>query len=288
MPTSKSRPSGGPVLAVLSTALLCASAAAQADGTDASPPEVPVGMRARLDSVVLPGPALIVAPRQRGAPLVLHIVDHYPHGTATRYDFEYYGLEPGQYDLGALLVRADGSAVQALPPVAVTVVPVRPPHEIEPNPLQVERPPAIGGYRTWLVVAGIVWGIGLLAILFAGRRRRKNEAAVAARPRTLADRLRPMVEDAMHGRLDDGGKATLERLLVGYWRERLGLTEAKASAAMAALREHEQAGALVRQLEEWLHRPAPTAPVDINALLEPYRNAPDPEARDSTGAAGAA
>src|SRR5262245_22427723 len=59
-----------------------------------------VGMPARIDQIVLPGTELEVKPLEgRRAPVVLRIVSVAPHGTAFRYDLEYYGLEKGTFDL---------------------------------------------------------------------------------------------------------------------------------------------------------------------------------------------
>jgi hypothetical protein len=92
----------------------------------------------------------------------------------------------------------------------------------------------------------------------------------------MADRLRPLVEAAMAGRIGVAQKAELERLLIGYWRRRLGLERAEPSRVMAVLREHDEAGPLLRRLEDWLHRPPGEAagPADVAALLEPYRSIP--------------
>src|SRR5262245_49219942 len=69
-----------------------------------------VGMSGRMDQVVLPGSELEVKPLEdRRTPVVLRIANVYPHGTAKRYDFVYYGLEPGSYDLRNFLRRKDGS-----------------------------------------------------------------------------------------------------------------------------------------------------------------------------------
>ncbi|MEO6593187.1 MAG: hypothetical protein ABIP94_00370, partial [Planctomycetota bacterium] len=89
---------------------------------------------------------------------------------------------------------------------------------------------------------------------------------------SLADRLRPLVEAVAAGRADDAGKAELERLLLAFWRARLGLKQAKAQAALAEMRQHAEAGALLRQLEAWLHMPVPPASLDVAALLAPYRS----------------
>src|SRR5262249_48303797 len=53
-----------------------------------------VGMPARIDQLVLPGPELEAKPVEGKAPIVLRVVATYPHGTAFRYDLVYYGLDP--------------------------------------------------------------------------------------------------------------------------------------------------------------------------------------------------
>src|SRR4051794_25995117 len=86
-----------------------------------------VGMPARIDQVVLPGPELEARPLDdpRG-PVVLRVVDTYPHGTAFRYDLVYYALEPGTFDLKDYLRRKDGSSTAGLPSLKVTVDPLLP------------------------------------------------------------------------------------------------------------------------------------------------------------------
>jgi hypothetical protein len=107
----------------------------------------------------------------------------------------------------------------------------------------------------------------------------------------MADRLRPLVDAAMAGSLGDRQKAELERLLIGYWRKRLGLERAEPSRIMAVLREHDEAGPLLRRLEDWLHRPPgeSSGPADVAALLEPYRSIPaeDPEGSGMAAATAA-
>lgn len=242
-----------------------------------------VGMPARLEQVVLPGPELEVKPiEDRRAPLVVRIAAVYPHGTDFRYDIIYYGLEPGRYDLRESLRRKDGAPLKDLPALPVSVEPVLPPGQIEPHRPPLESSPRLGGYR-WLAIAGgLAWFAGLVAIALGGRRRRIAAEAAAARPMSLADRLRPLVEAAMAGTLGRGQEAELERLLIGYWRRRLGLERAEPARVMAVLREHDEAGPLLRRLEDWLHRPPGEAAraADVAALLAPYRSIPaeEPEA----------
>ena len=236
-------------------------------------PTATVGMPGTIDGIVLPGSELEVKRREdRDAPIVLRIVATYPHGTAHRYDMIYYGLEPGRHDLKEYLRRADGSTIDDVPALPVEVVSVLPAGQIQPNMLRAERAPRLGGYRTALFVLGGVWIVGLLAIVLTRRSKRRREALAARRPVTLAERLRPLVEAAREGRLDEHQKGELERMLLAYWRRRLNLYDLKPADAVAQLREHEQAGPLIRQLESWLHAPGRADSVDIGELLEPYQD----------------
>jgi hypothetical protein len=232
-----------------------------------------VGLPVRINQLVLPGTELEVKPPERRTPVVLRIVNVWPHGTAFRYDLEYYGLEPGTFDLKDYLRRKDRSSAADLPAIPVIVQSVLPPGQVLPGELPRQPSPRLGGYRTALIAAGALWVAGLAAILLVGRRRRKA-AAVAAKPLTLADRLRPLVEGAVAGRLPPGRLAELERTLIVYWGRRLNLRERKPAEALAVLRQHPEAGPLLRQLEIWLHQPAGAGKIDVAGLLAPYQNVP--------------
>jgi hypothetical protein len=125
-----------------------------------------------------------------------------------------------------------------------------------------------------LIVGGVSWLLGLLAILWFGRRRKAATAAADAKPLTVADRLRPLVEAAIAGKLTHKQRAELERTLLAFWRRRLGLEKQKPAEAMALLRAHPEAGQLLEQLEIWLHRPGTAEAVNVTALLRPYQHIP--------------
>lgn len=238
------------------------------------PPPVSVGMVGHLNAIVLPGSELEVTPvENRKTPVVVRITAVAPHGTAHRYDLTYYGIEAGHYDLRSFLRRKDGSSADDLPPMPVTIQSALPPGQILPHTPESARRRGLGGYYLILAGAVLTWLIGLLAILFVGRKR-TAQAAMAARPMTLADRLRPLVEQGLAGRLTPENRANLERSLIGYWRKRLRLEDARPAEAFAVLRHHADAGPLLTQLETWLHRPGPTDAVDVTALLAPYRSIP--------------
>lgn len=238
--------------------------------------ETTVGMPARISSRVLPGSELIVARTDANAPLVLRIVATYPHGDAHRYDFEFWALESGEYDLREHLERADGSPLGAdeLPPIPVKVGAVLANPRAEPHAPLSRAARDIGGYRTLLIAAGLAWVVGLAWMLWSWRERRAHGAGAAARPRTLAERLRPLVERARKGQLSSEERAQLELSLIAFWRRKLRMEGERPEVALARLREHAQAGPLLVSLEQWLHEPSPREEVDVAALLEPYRDLP--------------
>jgi hypothetical protein len=247
-------------------------------------PETTVGMSGRLEGVVLPGPELEAKPiPDRRVPLVLRVARVYPHGTAFRYDLEYFALEPGTHDLRGYLRRKDGSPADGIPALTVKANPVLPPGQVEPNKLEIESGPRVGGYRLLVIGFWVLWGLGLAAIVGSFFfPRRKRAAAADDRPVSLAERLRPLVEGAVAGKLSQAELAGLERALLAYWRKRLGLEHAEPGEAIDVLRRHPEAAPLLAELEKWLHRPGPPEAVDVGGLLAPYRDLP-PEAIDLTG-----
>lgn len=242
---------------------------------ETAPRESTVGMSVRIEQLVLPGGELEAVPNDdRKMPIVLRIIRVYPHGDAFRYDLEYYALEPGRFDLKTYLRRKDGSATTGLPSIPLHVTPLLPSGQITPNPLEIDRPGFLGGYRTWLLAAGVIWGLGFVSIVYFGfvRRRRPAAEAVSARPVSLADRLRPLIAGAIDGKLSQAQLASLERGLLAFWRKRLHLEDSDPAAAIEQLRRHAEAGPLLEQLERWLHRPEMAASVDPAALLGPYQH----------------
>lgn len=235
---------------------------------------VTVGIPGLLHGVVLPGSEFEAVPASLESKVVVRVAAVDPHGTAHRYDLEFTGFEPGDYDLREFLRRVDRTAVGELPPLPVRVTSALPAGQVEPAPLPSVPTEGLGGYRRTLWIAGGAWAVGLLLLLFVGRRRRTT-AAVAAPPPTLAERLRPLVDAAIAGRLPPARLHELERLLLGHWRQRLHIEHLDMAAAIAQLRADAEAGALLRALERWLHAsPAQRQPVDVEALLRPYVDVP--------------
>ena len=239
--------------------------------------EATVGMTGEIEDHVISGPRLEPIPLTDSAtPIVLRVKADYKHGDGYRYHFEYYGLEPDSYNLIDFLRPmggADSAALAKAEPLEVKIVPVLADDQIQLNLAEPPSIPSLGGYRLWLKVAVGLWIFGLLAILFCRRRKGSVSSEEARAERTFADELRPLVEKAMRGTMSGKENADLERMLLGYWRERLDLKDENPIQALATLRKHEEAGPLMIQLERWLHQPQPESDVDLTKLLEPYRHA---------------
>lgn len=232
-----------------------------------------VGMPTRIVDLRLPGSPLEVIPIERDAEMVVRILQTIGDGpNQHRYELEYYCLEPGEYNLADYLQRKDGTSTDDLPEINVSVEAKLPAGQVKPNELTAKPTPRVGGYTMWLLIGGLLWVCGFFAILFVGRGKLTPEQQ-AAKQMSLADRMRPLVEEAMSGELPGSKQAELERMLLTYWRGKLDLNKVDASQAITTLRNHETAGELLRQLEGWLHMPADRrTKVDVAELLKPYRN----------------
>ena len=243
----------------------------QATSTD-NPFETTVGMSKTLSEIILPGSELEVTDIEDQQPFVLRITKSFIHGDAFRYHFVYYGLEPGEYNLTDSLQRKEGAERGDLPEQIGTIHAVLPPGQVTPNQLAPPQAPSIGGYQLLLALAAVVWVVGLLLLIRSTRRPRADRQVSADHPKSLADQLQPLLEAAAEGSLAESQRAELERLLLAFWRKKLEVTGLSPAEAIAALKADPEAGELLRQLEDWLHNPNPSAPVDLKNLLKPYTN----------------
>jgi hypothetical protein len=245
-----------------------------------------VGLPSRISDLVLPGSELEAKPLDPRSPIVLRIERVARHGTAHRYDIVFHGLEPGNYDLRNWLKRKDASSMDDVPPIPVEIKvayagPMKAVSESEPGSVGFRAT-----YRTMMILLGVAWVVALIALVLT--RRRKKAAAFVVPPTTLAEQLESYVQKAARGSLTRDEQAELERLLLSYWRRSEGLEQLEVAEALAELRRREVPGALLRVLEEWLHRPGPRKDVEVSTLLAPYRltpltpaAAPDPPKEDA-------
>lgn len=244
--------------------------------TNAEPPTV--GMEGRLE-VLLPEAGLAVKAPDRRAPMLVRIASTRQHGTLIHYDLRYVGLVPGRHDLRDYLVTTGGGPATNLPALSVSVTGVLPdPHNGWLEDQALRAPSMFGGYRGAMTALVVLWIAALFLIVRYGRKPRTSPIETqTVRPPTLAERLRPLVERAAGGPLSADDQAALERMLITHWQRRLGLDGATGGELIASLRQHPEAGVLLRAFEDWLHRPPGSATVEIESMLAPYRNLPADE-----------
>ena len=268
------------VSAIFALASLAAAAAAAPSQLPTTMPTV--GVEGRIE-LALPGSLLQGKPVTDKAPLLLRVASTQPAPRREDiwYDLRYMGLVPGAHDLKNYLVRVDGSPTGDLPSIPVAVLGLLPEdHKGELVRTSSARWPFFGGYRLVIGAVAGLWAALLVPLIVAGRKKRAKIVAPPPKRKTFADRLRPLIDQAARGTLSIEEKGKLERMLLWYWQQRLDLIADSPADAIAALRRHAEAGALSRALEEWLHRRPGTsggaATTEVNALLAPYRDAPDP------------
>lgn len=234
---------------------------------------------------------LQAAGRTAKSPVIVRIAGSAVDGEAVLYDVRFIGVKPGVFDLRESLVGADGSALAGAPVTLVRVESILPEdHTGELKTGMGVSLPRIGGYRFGAIALGVAWvGVPIVwGVRRALRRKPMEVIAESLREPTLADQLRPLAEAAMEGRATVEERSRLELLLITYWRERLGLRGMSAAGALAKLRGDGEGGALLRGVEEWLHRPrgeSESGP-DLGALLAPYRGAARIELAGAGGEGG--
>lgn len=249
--------------------------------SNGSPPTV--GMEGQL-AVALPLAGLTTKPGDHRAPMLLRIAHSQPHGTLTRYDLRYIGRVPGQHDLRNYLFTTDGLPATNLPALNVSIAGLLPnPHNGWLEEQAQQAPSLLGGYRMTLVVIVALWVISFFVIWRSGRRAKPvASTAPVQREPTFAERIRPLVERAAAGTLSPDEKATLERLLITHWQRRLNLTGTNGDELIHRLRQHNEAGALLRALEDWLHRPPGRGEVRVEEFLAPYKQLAEPQPQEAT------
>lgn len=232
-----------------------------------------VGAEGRIEQIILPGTELKGKPLTGLAPLVVRVVEVFPHGDSFRYDIQFHGLEPGHYDLREYMERKDGSPTDDLPELKVQIKSLLPPGQIQPNPLGEGWLPRLGGYKVLATIAVIFWFAVLLGLIFLGRKK-EAIAGETAKPVTLADLLQPRLTEAAENRMEPAQYAELERMLFAFWRKKLNLETDSADQALAKIKADSEAGPLMKQLEQWLHNPVRDQNIDLAQLLTPYREIP--------------
>ena len=237
-------------------------------------PSTTIGFPQQLNEWVIPGSPVEAQPiHNRDQAVVVRILETYPHGTDFRYDIEYQVLEPGTFNLANYLRRVDTADPTPIPPIEVEVRSLLGTGQILPAELAHRRIWYLSFYRLVLILGGLVWLLGLGLLVFYGRAWNTEAVHSSTKELTIAERLEPLLNNALQGELSVDQQAELERLLEGYWRNRLGLHDVPAPQLRERLRQHPEASQLLQFLDNWLHRPANAAisSAELEAILRPYQ-----------------
>jgi hypothetical protein len=231
---------------------------------------VPLGVE-QAAIVTYSGPPVAVRPYKWGVAVNVRIAKATGQAGARIYDVRYIVNRAGTFDLKDYLTAEDGSRLDGLPPFKFTGDP-KLSKQLDTRIQETEevRVDVGGHYYATLIALGVFWIAWLLLIIFY--RRAKPPGAIAAQPEpTLAGMLRNLLAQLEAGTLDAGAKAKMEMLLLRRWREELSLAGVPMNTALDAISRSEKTANPLRQLQDWLHRPASSVRrEEIAAVVAPY------------------
>jgi hypothetical protein len=164
------------------------------------------------------------------------------------------------------LIAADGASAAELPKLPVSVEALLPKnHKGELFPSPTAEADLHSNYSLTMRLLWVAWGLSLVPLLVAGHRRRK-ERVVAPPPPTVEQRLRELLQRAVHERLSIAEQVDLERLLAAYWTERLHASGESWGDVLDRVRRDPQADRQLARVERWLH--ARSAPMNGEVARE--------------------
>jgi hypothetical protein len=231
---------------------------------------VPLGVE-QAAIVTYSGPAVAVMPYKWGVAVNVRIAKVTEQPGARIYDVRYIVNREGTFDLKDYLTAENGRGLDGLPSFKF--------HgdsklskQLDARIQETEEVAVdVGGhYYATLAGLGVLWIVWLLLLIFHGRAK-PPRPAVAPPEQTLAEMLRSFLAQLEAGTLDAAAKAKMEMLLFRRWREELALAGLPMSAALDAIGRSEKTGNPLRQLQDWLHRPASSIRrEEIAAVITPY------------------
>jgi len=196
--------------------------------------ETPLGLPIQISDIYVPGKEIEPIPRSdRSSSLVIRILKVKPAADGFRYDLEIYGLDPGIHALKKYLhyIHDQSPVTDLQTEISITTT-----HPLDtlPAPKDIDHTPPkpLGGYRTLMIIGGVLWFLIFLGILFYRKKKPPSNAQTVV-SLTLQERLAPLVVASAKG---------------------------------------DESSPLILKLEHWLHSPNPTVAQDeISELLMPFR-----------------
>ena len=237
---------------------------------------VPLGVE-QAAIVTYSGPPVAVTPYKWGVAVNVRIAKVSGQSGARIYDVRYIVNRAGTFDLKDYLTGENGSALDGLPSFKFTGDP-KLSKALDARIQETEEVRVDVGNHYYAVLAalGVFWIVWLLLLIFWGRAKPLKSAAAQPEP-TLTEMLRAFLAQLEAGTLDAEAKAKMEMLLLRRWREELSLAGVPMNAAHDAIARSEKTGNPLRQLQDWLHRPASQIrSEEIAAVITPYTRSEEP------------
>jgi len=221
-----------------------------------STPAVTIGVEGQR-IVEFAGPELRAVPFTFGDPIALRIASVVPTAKGRRYDLRYMAYGPGEFDLAEYLVDASNTRPADLKKLAVKIDSILPKdHAGELFDTPTSQIDLHSSYKTWMGLVWLAWAALLVPLWAYGRKHRPKAAKVRPAP-TVPERLRSLLERAQRTNLNVEEQADLEKLLLAFWAQRLGVSSERLEDALEDVRKHPAAGKQVQRLETWLHSRQP-------------------------------
>jgi len=251
--------------------------------------EPSVGAPARI-TLSLNRPDYTATPDDDSAPMWVHIEKIEPKEDGSfLYHLSYAGMESGIFNLTDYLQKSAAERLSE-PVTSVGVRSAIPEDALyDFGDMAASAPPKVFPYSKTVGLLGALWlGWGLWLV-----RQRKllgTEPAEGAPSQTnatqdaidagkgqtphqqkLSDVLRPLVQKAALKTISTKEKALLEHILFLYWGKKLELDHLDDAEQLRRILDHEEAGELLRTVEQWLYQPAAAISAEaISDTLEPY------------------
>ncbi|MEA3210898.1 MAG: hypothetical protein QOE70_3955 [Chthoniobacter sp.] len=238
---------------------------------------VPLGVE-QAAIVTYSGPPVAVTPYKWGVAVNVRIARVIEQPGKRIYDVRYIVNRAGTFDLKDYLTADDGSSLNGLPSFKFNGDP-KLSKNLDTRIQETEEVRVDVGGHYYATLAGLAafWIVWLLLLIFYGRAKPPRPAAAAPPEPTLAEMLRAFLAQLEAGTLDAAAKAKMEMVLLRRWREELALENVPMSAALDAISRSEKTGNPLRQLQDWLHRPASkVGREEIAAVITPYTLREDP------------
>jgi hypothetical protein len=240
-----------------------------------------VGVEA-LHTLLLPREDITAAQPTENAPLLARVKSIQPaENQQFSYLIAYSGFEKGTFNLTDYLCTPNGERLrEPITPVQVnSYISDSAEYAIRNLPVPAHQTPL--PYTALLYLSAAVWLGTALWMFFPRRIRRKPTTAVPPpqpeipAAHSLEDLLRPLVEKAAQKSISPEEKTRLEKILCEYWGALLKLDHLNSVELLRRTREHKEAGALLRTVEQWLYQPDSKIPPDeIDLILKPYMDLP--------------